>query len=447
MGNEKRPVKDYVDFNGASFLSLNYRPISEQAFAFGEELGLLMFGPLSKANKAGRPFDRKGAVNAALSIIAETVDLTEGNVLKAVCHGMTPDDFTGQVVSYRSFVKASAKLEGNNLLKRTKGHWNKQSAFATVENPGVGFGKVTRWQAQESLFVLANTFGINSKTIQTHFSIDLPKHPLELRSSSRWSDRGKIYGRKVKFRPTEITNRLQSEVLEINEFLKNHALQGASHRAYRRIFNNGDNLADYNWNKGGRLYGDSRKDHYLIIRRDDRKHIKIDGEETIEVDIRASFLTIFSQLNGCEVDPSRDPYAIDGLPRSVVKQWVVSAFGQGKVPLRWPSVACAEFLESSTDGKRLGKVYPLKEINHVILNAIPVLKSLSDSKYNSLDLMFLESNAIICAMLRLQREVQVPAYAIHDSLMVKKGDQDIAAKILSEAYFEQIGVVPELSFS
>jgi hypothetical protein len=49
----------------------------------------------------------------------------------------------------------------------------------------------------------------------------------------------------------------------------------------------------------------------------------MNGEAVCEIDIRASYLTILHARYSApfKVSEDEDPYAIDGLPRSVVKAW------------------------------------------------------------------------------------------------------------------------------
>ena len=101
--------------------------------------------------------------------------------------------------------------------------------------------------------------------------------------------RNKVKGRMVIYPKTPTTERLKSEIKEINEFLKGFTLTGATHRGYRRIYNQGDDLKTYKWDKGGRLYGSGDDNNYLIIKKAKRKKMLIDGEATVEIDVRASY--------------------------------------------------------------------------------------------------------------------------------------------------------------
>ena len=60
--------------------------------------------------------------------------------------------------------------------------------------------------------------------------------------------RNRERGRKVKYKHTPETERLEADIRELNEFLARFELMGGEHYGYIRVFNN------HSWNKGGRLY-------------------------------------------------------------------------------------------------------------------------------------------------------------------------------------------------
>jgi len=65
----------------------------------------------------------------------------------------------------------------------------------------------------------------------------------------------------------------------------------------------------------------------------------INGEPVAEIDIRASYLTIFLSKHGIQLDAEQDPYVLEGPEppdRSAVKAWMVATFGNSKPIRRWP---------------------------------------------------------------------------------------------------------------
>ncbi len=67
------------------------------------------------------------------------------------------------------------------------------------------------------------------------------------------------------------------------------------------------------------------------------------------------------------------------------------------------------------------------------------------SGLDSLDFQFLESEAIIDAMLVLQQVHDVPSLPVHDSLIVPREAEGLARETLSTSYKDRVGVTPILS--
>ena len=100
---------------------------------------------------------------------------------------------------------------------------------------------------------MAARFGVPVSDAKEHFIADLPKHPLQVRPSSRRDLYGqKLKGRRMSFETTPETDKLEAEVRELNEFFDGFELRGATHRGFIRSFNKGDDR-DFKWNMGGRL--------------------------------------------------------------------------------------------------------------------------------------------------------------------------------------------------
>src|SRR4029077_3184664 len=152
--------------------------------------------------------------------------------------------------------------------------------------------------------------------------------PLVLKSRSTRAPWGtKERGKTMKFERAGKALELEQQVRSLNEFLDRFDLRGGSHRGYVRIFNQGDDPA-FNWNKGGRLYSQGDQS-YQRLKQTERLRMTIHGEEVVEIDIRASYLTIYHAHYGAPLDPDpeRDPYDLPGLgaeARNVVKLWFVA---------------------------------------------------------------------------------------------------------------------------
>jgi hypothetical protein len=118
----------------------------------------------------------------------------------------------------------------------------------------------------------------------------------------RHKERGRIirdYERKPE------TERLERDIKELNEFLARFELTGGRHEGYVRIFNN------CSWQKGGRLYSQCHGS-YQLMPEPKRWEMKINGEPVAEIDIKASFLTVYHAKLGMPLGDREDPGLVTG---------------------------------------------------------------------------------------------------------------------------------------
>ena len=59
-------------------------------------------------------------------------------------------------------------------------------------------------------------------------------------------------------------------------------------------------------------------------------------------------------------------------------------------------------------------------------------------------LMYLESEIVIGTILELMSVHNAPALPVYDCVIVRKSDQELAMRILSEQFYKQTGLVPKL---
>ena len=143
------------------------------------------------------------------------------------------------------------------------------------------------------------------------------------------------------------------------------------------MFNNGDH-PKFDWNMGGRLYSYG-EGNYQQMERADRLRMTINGEPVCEIDIRASYLTIFHALYGEQFDATNDPYDVPGLgpeARDVVKMWITASFGNNAPITKWPRELVAKYRERT--GKTLGKRYSASKIGEKVMQAFPLLARLGE---------------------------------------------------------------------
>ena len=352
---------------------------------------------------------------------------------------LSPATFTDGPVSYRNFKSIIDTLEGLGwVFKAAEGFYRRET---------ISSGLATRYGVTPLLLEMAAKHDITPANIDQHFACELPRRPLVLHSAKERHDWRYSLGRyrpftgkkTVRFEPTDQTRKLEAEVTELNEFFSGFKLEGGTHRGYRRIFNLGI-PEGYRWNKGGRLYS-AGEENYQMLPAAERAQMRINGELVVELDIRASFLTILYAQRCQSLDLSTDPYQIEGIPRDVVKQWIVMTLGHHRYHRSWPKAFKDKFF--TEEGTELQKVHPIKKVRAAVLNRHPVIAKSQNHPTDIFDLMYLESEAMVRAMLQLKRVYGIPSLTVHDSILVRERDVCAAAEVLSRSFRCVCGAEPE----
>ena len=359
-----------------------------------------------------------------------------------VYRSLKANNFSGGNVSYRQFLLVVKNL--SNFVETKVGYQQWSNGF-DPGGPRLPIrGKATRFRATPLFIHFCSDFGVEVSEINDHFIQDLPEHPLVKNAGSLRDPYGaKVRGKRMPFDRTGKALLLEQQVRELNEFLDGFDLRGGSHRGYVRIFNQGDHPA-FDWNKGGRMYSQG-DDSYQRLSRDDRLRMTINGEAVCEIDIRASYLTIYHAHYGAPLDRERDPYALPGFPaeaRGIIKSWFIATFGSNGHLDRWPHEIAAEYREKH--GRPLGRRYPVKRIRKIAIEHFPLLEKWGTDEFGWADLMFIESQAMIGAMRELM-EQGIPSLSVHDSLIVPVSKRKIAEDALSRHYLRETGADPVLT--
>ena len=351
---------------------------------------------------------------------------------------MQKKSFTGQDVGYHAFKRVLERLKELGFVEHKPGYRQLIEGFDPSGPKIATQSRTSRFRATPKLLALADECGVPAVEAKRHFLQQLPKHPLVLKATST-RDRGgqKQQGKNLKFGKTEKTDKLEADVLELNKFLDQFKLQGGIHRGYIRVFNCGDD-PDFDWNRGGRLYSQGgEEDNYQRLSQEKRLQMTIDGEAVVEIDIKASYLTLFLAWYDQEVQG--DPYVLPGLledARDVVKKFFVIAFGQNGQTKRWSREMISDYREKT--GRELGADYPIKLIREKVFEVYPVIQRIAEHRNIWAKLMWIESMAMITTMQRLMREHGVPSLSIHDSLIVPESKLKVAQELLREQYFASV---------
>jgi hypothetical protein len=294
-------------------------------------------------------------------------------------------------------------------------------------------GDAARFWATQKLLKLAEDHGIDSDNADDHFFPEPPTNPLVLRGFGTGRGQNRERGRIIKnYTRTPETKRLERDIRELNDFLARVKLTGGRHEGYQRIFNNAA------WDKGGRLYSIG-EGNYQQMPEPERLKMTIHGEPVAEIDIKASYLTIYHAMVGEPLEGLGDPYARVEIARDVAKRWCVESFGNSAPKTKWSSDVLREYRGK---GQELPKA---REVAKAMLKAFPALKKLQPHADIWADLQFKEAEAVIGTMLILMRRHGIPSYAMHDGLIVPRSKWDLAQDVLTSEHRRVVGVEPKLT--
>jgi hypothetical protein len=413
----------------AEFAALTSRAVTDNARALVDKVHELVIA--AGARKRQRGARKALAFKRAVGGFIGDLMRAAGREVPWVFRSVSQRHFTGDVVSDRHFEALRTALGFLRLVEEA-------AAVQFWSEFGVGRGWATRFRATPRLIEMAGECGVPVAEVRDHFIKELPKNPLVQRGgSTREPGRRKMPGKPMKIDYTPTVQAMEQTIVDLNTFLDRFTIGGGVHRGYVRVFNVGDHPA-FRWNLGGRLYSQGQ-DSYQSLSSDERLKMTIDGEPVCELDIRASYLTIFQARHGRPLDfaGDHDPYVLPGLganAREVVKTFIAATFGRGQFPARWSKDMSERHRERT--GKELGKQYPLSIIRAAVAEAYPLLAGLRRGEQRApvwAELMLLESEALLRTMLALKEE-GVPSLSVHDSLIVQRSREPLARSLLASNY-------------
>ncbi|PCF92718.1 hypothetical protein CPA46_00040 [Sphingopyxis terrae subsp. ummariensis] len=174
-------------------------------------------------------------------------------------------------------------------------------------------------------------------------------------------------------------------------------------RRLYRVFNND------RWDHGGRFYGG----WWQQIPSAHRRHLLIDGEETVELDFAALHPRFCYHLEGMPLAPDIDPYHVEGISGPNVRSAIKVAFNQlvnvdGPVRLKAPDGVPAMLPR----GTNYAKLIRLIEAQHA-----PISSWLRQGR--GVELQYLDSQ-IASRILGYMRFRSVCCLPVHDSFIVPR---------------------------
>ena len=255
------------------------------------------------------------------------------------------------------------------------------------------------------------------------------------RSKAPKLPRNEVYGGKQTLQATTAAK----PVIEMSAYWAKHPLTLPATNTEKakvfacatRIFHDGSLI------KGGRWYGG-----WTNIKSHKRLHMRIDNEPVCEIDLNGSQPTLFSALLGVRMsvgDTWTDVYAsvvkrVDTdeepkLLRKMVKQVIVEMIGSGNSKRSGP--ASTEPPHNSLDFDDVQLFFDTDyskqlylQIQREALEVFPALRQLSD-KSNFNFISYHEAEILTLTLIRLKK-LDIPAYGIHDCIVVKQSDKQTA---------------------
>ena len=180
---------------------------------------------------------------------------------------------------------------------------------------------------------------------------------------------------------------------------------------------------------------------------EDRQRVTVNGEPVAEVDVRASQLTVLLGLSG-QAEAPEDPYAAAGLPRAVVKGWVIQSLGSGAPATRWSrdNIRAAWGIKAGDVWTALRPTYPwLGDLGQFVPGAALASVPTADRGRAAGQWLVQREAAIIGrAMLDLVA-AGVVVLPVHDSLVVPVSAVAAAQSALVDAFRALVGIVPRLT--
>lgn len=360
-------------------------------------------------------------------LLSSMIALTKLSTEVGLYRSMKTSAFSESEVSYRVFKFVLDYLIDEGYLIRVEGEWSEgmASTFYITE-------KLVSWCRDNE--IVPRDFGLTN--------LVRAKYP------SHYNDKGKKeQGKPVDNISTSADYQDQVRIVsDINHYLSKHTLSEVPFVGLFRSFSNYQD-DEKKLTDGGRLYAEGGS--YQSLNSEQRLALKIDDECVAEVDIKASHLTLMCfvarMLNNTipELDPDEDPYYLEGLPRSIVKHWIVAYSAKLKPLTRWSKEATVKLSEQGINVVD----YKIKEVGEAVASKYPFIHTLPSTAVNWGYLQRREADAMIATMRRLAHEHDVPSYPVHDSLIVKQSDIFLVTRVMEESFRSFIGFTPVLKIS
>ena len=394
--------------------------------------------------------NKRGA--AAMARVAACVASFVGDLLTAPGAGRSggliyrstqTNSFTKTPVSADSFRAVLTFLRQAGLVEHTPGFRVPPRWGEDTVQPGKKLAP--RFRATPSLLAMAEAHGVVLEHAADHFAPPARPHlqppKVALKSTKLRLPDGRVRSSaEMPYKSCPEMARIKADLDTICSFLASTEITGAAYRGFVRQFEHGDH-PDFRWNQGGRLYT-SGKDSYQQQKKAVRLAMRLNGERLVEIDIRASYLTILHAHLDAPLALNPDPYTLPGIPRDVVKTWVTASITKGSPVRKW-SPRHKEDYAKEYPGRDLAVDHRAAAVEMAVGLKHPALRDIEGLGVSWADLMYRESQVIVATMLDLVAE-GIPSLPVHDSLIVPQRAEEIAKGLLGGHFERIVDRTPEL---
>jgi len=430
-------------------LEFTFYPSSEAANAFLDKLcpGNLFQNP-NRAPTADVINKRKACFNSTISDLLIAHHLTSDGY----CYRPMEDgSFTQERFGANIFKKVKEVITEKKLCRLEEGYW-------TAKNP-----IASRLFLFDEIAQKAEEYSIYKDNLLEHFAFHKVQHVIRAKYPKRKLDKGKTSDAKSvphkEIQKCPEYPYLEKQIFWINDYLlSNHSIKGCSFTGFYRAFSDFKKPASSPNGKrdalfaGGRLYAQAGS--YQTLKPKKRLKLEIDGEPVVEIDIKASHLSlaIFSIMGMTNATLSDFPqydfstskidlYEVEGIPRILAKQCSVQLVSNGFKSSQWGR----KFKEDIVRNSEIDLAdFRFIDVKGALFEKHPLLNSPTAKDIDWGFLQRRESDALIATVTRLAHEYAIPAYPVHDSLIVKLKDIELAEHVLSDCFFSHIGYRPHL---
>lgn len=425
----------------ASLARFNHQPVSEEARKLVSDLMstvLEVEGIKATRSRTRSPLAVNNLRHTIGAMIYDLLRASRNGGAWGFCY--RPEStlsFTTTCATYRQYRAVRQQWKDLDLLDHariTKSDVEMNAPrFAA---PGVGLRHVPRLRATPKLLGIAKEHGVTPEALDDHFK------PAHRASSPVALNKRPI---PIKMRTPELEG-IAAKVEAVNDFLARQVFTPTMTPELTAMFNDHP-TAPGEAVSGGRLYSRS-KDSFQQLPKAARLAMTINGESVAELDVKGSHLTIFLGRQGVQLEEGRDPYAVPGVPREIVKHLVTAMFGKGHRGIsRWPQLSKDDPKDAPLREARKGRT--ATDDVAAILEAIPELKKLPTKKgLNSLKvsgtLQKIEASAILETLMELMENHGIASLPVHDSVIVPASKADLAAGVLSRRFKAAAKVYPTL---